>query len=71
MIIFSVIFTIGLLALILRIAIGAIFFVSTLFLGALSFILCPIIILAIIIGGLFLGLIIIRKLLGAIGRAFG
>ena len=69
MFIFTTLFAIGIMALMLKIAISAVLLVGTLFLGALSFILCPLIIF-IIIGGLIFGLIIIGKFLGALARAF-
>lgn len=69
--ILTVLFSIALLALMLRFAVGAILFISALFLGAFSFVLLPIIIFIIIIGGLILGLLIIGKLLGALTRAIG
>jgi len=69
MVVLATLFAIGLMALMLKIAISLVLVIGTLFLGALSFILCPLIIV-IIIGGLILGLIITCKLLGAFARAF-
>jgi len=69
MIILSSILIIGVAALFIKLAISAIVLVSTLFLGAFAFILCPILI-CLIIGGIIFALIIICKLLGALARAF-
>jgi|GEM_PF-5551122 hypothetical protein len=68
MFVLTTLFAIGMIALMLKIAISLVLVVGTLFLGALSFILCPLLIF-IIIGGLIFGLIIIGKLLGALARA--